>query len=497
MRSAGILLPLFSLPSKYGIGGFGKEAFEFVDFLERSHQKFWQILPIGPTGYGDSPYQTFSTFAGNPYFISLEILIDEGLLKKSECSDSGSGKSKAAIDYGKVYRERFGTLKKAYDRSKHHNSRTYKEFIKKNSFWLDDYSLFMAIKNSKGGVSFTEWEDSLRLRKKSALKDFRQKNADEIEFQKFLQYKFFEQFSALKAYANDRGIKIIGDIPIYVSPDSSDLWASPELFQANEDGTLKAVAGCPPDAFSASGQLWGNPLYDWKYHEKTRYDWWIKRVRHCAELYDIVRIDHFRGFDQYYSIPAGSKDAKIGAWEDGPGISLFKAIREKLGKISIIAEDLGYITPSVRKLVKNTGFPNMKVLEFAFDPNDVYGKGDYLPHNFPRNCVVYTGTHDNETLAGWVKSLKAPSRRKLLDYLGLRTRKTDVIVDGLIRIAMMSVADYCIIPLQDYLCLDNDARINFPSTLGNNWQWRYEKESLTPELSDKIRNLTDRYGRWM
>ncbi len=496
MRSAGILLPLFSLPSRYGIGGFGKEAFEFVDFLSHSHQKYWQILPIGPTGFGDSPYQTFSTFAGNPYFVSLDILQEEGLLKAGECLHSGEGSSKTSIDYGKLYIERFKTLKTAFKRSEHQKSPSYKDFISSNSFWLQDFACFMAIKNSKGGAGFSGWEKELRLRKPAALKKFGEEHSEEIEFQKFLQFKFFEQYAALKSYANEKNVQIIGDIPIYVSPDSSDLWASPELFQLNKDGSLKAVAGCPPDAFSSLGQLWGNPLYDWEYHKSTGFDWWLKRVEHCTKLYDVIRIDHFRGFDEYYSIPAGMKDATKGSWEPGPGMALFKAIRERLGKISIIAEDLGLITPSVRKLVKNTGFPNMKVLEFAFDPGDKYGAGDYLPHNYPRNCVVYTGTHDNETLVGWIRNLKAPQRRMIRNYLGIGSGRTDVIVRGLIRLAMMSVADYCIIPLQDYLVLDNSARINFPSTLGNNWQWRYEKDDLTDALSEEICKLTDMYRRW-
>ncbi len=495
MRAAGILLPIFSLPTKYGVGGFSKEAYDFVDFLAEAHQRYWQILPLGPTGYGDSPYQTFSTFAGNPYFISLEKLTDEGLITAKDCARAGASKDKTHIDYEKLYRERFKVLQKACENSLHKNDKNYKAFIKNNSFWIEDYALFMAIKNSRGGVAYTKWEVDIRFRKDKALRKYKKKLAGEIDFQKFLQYKFYQQYFELKAYANKKGIMIIGDIPIYVSPDSSDIWARPGLFQVNDDGTLKAVAGCPPDAFSELGQLWGNPLYNWEEHAKEGYSWWIKRIECCTKLYDVVRIDHFRGFDQYYSIPTGDKDARGGHWEDGPGMELFKAVKQRLGKINIIAEDLGLITPSVRRLVKATGFPNMKVLGFAFDPNDKKGAGEYLPHNYPRNCVVYTGTHDNETLAGWYKGLKPANKRMIRDYLGLGKARTEVVVRGIVRLALSSVADYAVIPMQDYLCLDNSARINYPSTLGGNWEWRCDKSLLTRELAEDIAGLTDRYGR--
>ena len=497
MRSAGILLPVFSLPGPYGIGGLSKEAYRFVDFLKASHQKYWQILPIGPTGYGDSPYQTFSTFAGNPYFISLEKLIEEGLLTKKECAGLNKKVKPEETDYGRLYKERFKVLFKAFKRSGFKSSAEYKVFEKENKYWLDDYALFMALKNASDGISFTKWEDDLRFRKPAAIQAAQKKYAEETDFQKFLQYKFYSQWFELKKYANTNGVEIIGDIPIYVSPDSSDLWAAPELFQVDRDGNPKAVAGCPPDAFSADGQLWGNPLYDWKVHKKSGYKWWLRRMEKCCQLYDVVRIDHFRGFDEYYSIPFGDKTAKNGHWEKGPGIELFNAIKEKLGKPHIIAEDLGLITPSVRRLVKKTGFPNMKVLEFAFDPKDVKGANEYLPHNYYNNCVVYTGTHDNETLAGWIRSIKPAERRAVFSYLDLHTRNTKTIVYRVIRAAMQSVADYCIIPLQDYLCLDNSARINFPSTLGGNWVWRVEESALTDELAEEIRSLTDMCARWL
>ena len=495
MRAAGILLPIFSLPGPYGIGGLSKKAYDFVDFLKAAHQKYWQILPIGPTGYGDSPYQTFSTFAGNPYFISLETLIEEGLLTKRECAGLNRRTKPDEIDYERLYKERFKVLYKAFERSSFEKEAEYKAFEKDNRDWLGDYALFMAIKDANDGVSFTKWPDSLRFREPEALKAAGKKFSAQIRFRKFLQYEFNRQWFKLKRYANDNGVEIIGDIPIYVSPDSSDLWANPGLFQVEKDGNLKAVAGCPPDAFCDDGQLWGNPLYDWKQHKKTGYKWWLRRMEKCCELYDVVRIDHFRGFDEYYSIPYGDKTARNGHWETGPGMDLFNAIKERLGKPHIIAEDLGFITPTVRRLVKKSGFPNMKVLQFAFDSKDVKGENEYLPHNHYKNCVVYTGTHDNETLAGWIRSIKPAERKAVCRYLDLHTRDTKTIVYRVIRAALQSVADYCIIPLQDYLCIDNSARINFPSTLGGNWVWRVEEDALTKELSEEIRALTDMYGR--
>ncbi len=496
MRSAGILLPIFSLPDPYGIGGFSKSAYAFVDFLKEAHQTSWQLLPLGATGYGDSPYQTFSTFAGNPYFISLEVLIEKGLLTKRECAPSKRGTDPESIDYGRLFRERFSVLKKAFLRSSFEKEASYRSFEEENSAWLSDYALFMALKASHGGVSFTKWEDELRLRKTGAIRQAEKKLAQEIRFQKFLQYEFFAQYSALKSYASSKGIKMIGDIPIYVSPDSSDLWASPELFRLDEMRTPKAVAGCPPDAFSADGQLWGNPLYDWEKHADTGFDWWIRRMKKCMELFDIVRIDHFRGFDEYYSIPFGEKTARNGHWEKGPGFALFKAMEERLGKLNVIAEDLGYITPSVRRLVKRTGFPGMKVLEFAFDASDRYGKNDYLPHRYDKNCVVYTGTHDNETLSGWIRNISPKQRRRVLDYLGLHTRDAGKICHALVRLALSSTADTCVIPMQDYLCLDNSARINFPSTVGGNWTWRMKEGVSDEALAEEIKALTDRYGRY-
>ena len=494
MRASGILLPVSSLPGKYGIGCFSKEAYDFVDVLEKANQKYWQILPIGPTSYGDSPYQSFSTFAGNPYFISLEKLIEEELLTEEECNSVDFGENNEYIDYEKLYNGRFNLLKKAYKRSNPEDE-GFKKFVEENGFWIEDYAMFMAIKAEHNGESFELWEDEIRVRKPEAMERYREKFKDEILFYKFIQFKFYEQWFKLKEYANDKGIKIIGDIPIYVAYDSADVWAHPELFQMDENGKPVAVAGCPPDGFSATGQLWGNPLYRWDYHKQTNYDWWIKRIERSVKLYDVVRIDHFRGFDEYYSIPAEDEDATNGHWEKGPGIDLFNAIKYCLGDVNIIAEDLGYITDTVRQLVKDSGFPNMKVLEFAFDSRDSSGPKDYLPYNYDKNCVVYTGTHDNETLKGWLDSIESEEIEMIQKYMGRTVENKTKLVDEIIRMAQASTANTCIIPMQDYLHLDNKARMNTPSTLGNNWMWRMKSTQITKKLTNAIKELTVLYGR--
>ena len=494
MRASGILLPVSSLPGKYGIGCFSKEAYDFVDVLEKANQKYWQILPIGPTSYGDSPYQSFSTFAGNPYFISLEKLIEEELLTEEECNSVDFGENNEYIDYEKLYNGRFNLLKKAYKRSNPEDE-GFKKFVEENGFWIEDYAMFMAIKAEHNGESFELWEDEIRVRKPEAMERYREKFKDEILFYKFIQFKFYEQWFKLKEYANDKGIKIIGDIPIYVAYDSADVWSHPELFQMDNDGKPTAVAGCPPDGFSATGQLWGNPLYKWEYHKQTNYDWWIKRIERSVQLYDVVRIDHFRGFDEYYSIPAGDKDATNGHWKKGPGIDLFNAIKYCLGNVNIIAEDLGYITDSVRQLVNDSGFPNMKVLEFAFDSRDSSGPKDYLPYNYDKNCVVYTGTHDNETLKGWLDSIEPEEIEMIQKYIGRKVEDKSELVDEVIRMAQASTANTCIIPMQDYLHLDNKARMNTPSTLGGNWCWRAKSTQITKKLSNTIKELTVIYGR--
>lgn len=488
MRRSGILLPISGLASKYGIGSFSKEAYDFVDFLEEAGQKLWQILPLGPTGYGDSPYQAFSTFAGNPYFIDLEALIEEGLLTTEECKVLEE--ESARIDYAKQFRYRFALLEKAYKRSKDSELAEKEKFRQENSFWLEDYALFMAIKNSCQQKSWIDWEEDLKLRKEETLDEYKKKLEEEIGFYKFQQYYFHKQWEALKEYANHKGIKFIGDLPIYVSLDSADAWANPELFLLDECKTPKLVSGCPPDAFSPTGQLWGNPIYDWKYHEETGYDWWTKRMRHCFFLYDIVRIDHFRGFDEFYTIPYGSETAMNGKWEKGPGMNFFNRLKENLGEREIIAEDLGFLTDSVIKLLKETGYPGMKVLQFAFDSRE---ESDYFPHNYIRNSVVYTGTHDNDTTANWFKELEENDKNLAKAYLNLN--REEEICSVMIHTAFSSVADTCIIPLQDYLEIGKEGRINKPSTLGDNWTWRLTGNECTKELAKRIAELVKIYQR--
>lgn len=493
MREQGILMPVSSIPSRYGMGTFGRESYEFVDFLKKAGQKLWQILPLGPVGYGASPYQSFSTFAGNPYYIDLEFLIEDGYLTREECDACDFGNHENYIDYEKMYLQRFPLLRKAWERAVKKGLETKKDyvaFLKKSMNWLDDYALYMALKDAFPGKCFIEWERDIRLREPLAMAKYRRELADEIRFYQFQQYLFDKQWRELKLYANKAGVKIVGDIPIYVAFDSADTWAHPELFQLDESGMPTAVAGCPPDAFSSTGQLWGNPLYNWEYHQKTNYAWWMQRIGYCYELYDVVRIDHFRGFDEYWSVPYGAETAAGGHWEEGPGIELFETMKRKLGKKRVIAENLGFLTDSVVKLLEDTGYPGMKVLQFAFDAN---GESIYLPHNYDHNCVVYTGTHDNETTAGWITTRTEQDRDFLERYLN-RKRDEDLCWE-LIRTAAASVADIAIIPMQDYLALGNEARINTPSTLGDNWKWRMSKGAATDELAEKIYGLTKMYGR--
>ena len=487
-RECGVLLPISSLPSKYGIGCFSKSAYEFVDQLKAAGQGCWQILPLGPTSYGDSPYQSFSTFAGNPYFISLEDLIEEGVLTEKECDAVDFGSREDDVDYEKIYKGRYKLLRKAYERSDISKNPDFVRFQQEQAHWLGDYALFMAVKDRFEGIPWTEWAEDIRLRWNNALDYYRKELYFEIEFQEYMQFKFYEQWAKLKAYANRRGIRIIGDIPIYVAFDSADTWANPELFQFDENGLPTAVAGCPPDAFSATGQLWGNPLYAWDYHKKTGYDWWMKRVACCFKLYDIIRIDHFRGFDEYYAIPYGDETAENGEWMPGPGMDLFRTMKETLGDLPIIAEDLGFLTDTVRQLLKDSGYPGMKVLEFAFVAGE---DSDYLPHNYDKNCVVYTGTHDNDTLQGWYQTLSEEDKEMTKEYLNNPYTPDEEVHWDFISLAMRSVADTCIIPVQDYLGLGNKARINMPSTLGSNWMWRMKKGAFTDELIKKIRKTTE------
>lgn len=493
MRACGILLPVSSLPSPYGIGCFSKEAYEFVDQLARAGQDYWQILPLGPTGYGDSPYQSFSAFAGNPYFIDLDTLAEEGLLQPEEYRKLDFGQDAESVDYARLYQERFPILKRAFLRAGLEENGDFAKFCEEQSSWLDDYSLYMAVKLHFEGKSWNEWDEDIRLRRPEALDKYRELCREEIQFYKFLQYEFMRQWNRLKSYANSQGIRIIGDIPIYVAFDGADSWANPQLFQFGGDRLPVRVAGCPPDAFSAEGQVWGNPLYDWDYHDKTGYRWWIRRLEHCFRLYDVVRVDHFRGFDEYYTIPYGDSTAARGCWKQGPGMKLFRALKAHFGSVPIIAEDLGYLTESVIKLVEDTGYPGMKLMEFAFDSREA---GDYMPYNYPRNCVVYTGTHDNQTLAAWYGELTEEDRALAAEYLNIKQDcSQEEIVWSFIRLTLGSVADTAIIPMQDYLCLGAEARMNQPSTLGKNWCWRLKRDAFTDELAEKIKKTNKVYGR--
>lgn len=494
-RAGGVLLSITSLPSKYGIGCFSKSAYDFVDWLKGAGQTYWQILPLGPTSYGDSPYQSFSTFAGNPYFISLEALVEEGVLTEAECEAADFGDKPGSVDYEKMYQARYPLLRKAYERSKISENQDYQRFVADNGWWLGDYALFMAVKDRFDGAPWTEWAEDIRLRWPNAMDYYHRELYFDVEFQQYLQYTFYMQWMKLKNYANDRGIRLIGDIPIYVAMDSADTWAHPELFQLDENNVPLAVAGCPPDGFSAIGQLWGNPLYRWDYHRDTGYEWWISRLEYCFRLYDVVRIDHFRGFDEYYSIPYEATTAVDGHWEKGPGMALFARVEEALGRREVIAEDLGYVTDSVRELVRSSGFPGMKVLEFAFDSRDSGCANDYLPHNYEENCVAYTGTHDNETIRGWFDSISTEEQEMAREYLcDSRTPKKELNW-AFISLIMRSSARICIIPMQDYLGYGNECRMNKPSTVGINWKWRLTGEELTEELKKKLYDMVRRYGR--
>ena len=496
-RYSGILLSVSSLPSKYGIGCFDKAAYEFVDFLEKTGQRYWQILPLGSTSHGepsDSPYQAYSAFAGNPYFISLDALIEEGSLTKEECEAADFGKNPEKIDYDALYEKRFPLLHKAYERSNISENSAFQEFCGQNFWWLDDYALFMALRDFFGGAGWTEWPEDIRMHYAYALSYYHEKLYFEVEFQKYMQFKFWEQWSKLKKYANDKHILIVGDMPIYVSPDGSDVWAQPEMFQLNEQNMPSQVAGCPPDSFSADGQVWGNPLYRWEHHRATGYHWWVTRMWYSYQLYDMVRLDHFRGFDEYYAIPVGGT-ALEGHWEKGPGMELFYTLRDRLGERAIIAEDLGLLTDSVRQLVWDSGFPNMKVLQFGFDAQDIGGANEYLPHNYHSNCVVYTGTHDNDTICGWFASADKEAESFARAYLGDFDTPAEKMHTRCISAAMMCKADTCIVPIQDWLGLDSTSRMNIPGTVDVNWRWRLKEGQITENLGKQIRQMTMVSGR--
>ena len=512
MRESGILMPVSSLPGPYGIGCFGKAALEFVDFLAEAGQTIWQILPLSPTGYGDSPYQSCSAFAGNPYFIDLDALKAEGLLTAAQLKAEEWGENPLEVDYGTLYTSRYKVLRTAYQAWREqcagqhgcafYYPDDYYAFTLANEAWLEDYALYMALKTEHQMKSWTDWPREYRTRDAGALARFRAAHEEEIGFWKFLQYKFDTQWKAVKDYANAKGVKILGDIPIYVSADSVDAWVGGPLFELDGEGRFARVAGCPPDYFSADGQLWGNPLYHWPYHKQTGYAWWVQRVRHALGIYDLLRIDHFRGFDTYWAIPAGSSTACNGKWEIGPRMDLFNALEAALGKLPIIAEDLGELVPSVRELLADSTFPGMKVLQFAFGGGD----NEYLPHNHVKNCVVYPGTHDNTTLTDWwVNSATEKEKATAAAYLHLTpckptakevaAVKPDDARIALIRAALGSVADRVIIPMYDWLGLGAQAHLNTPGKLGGNWTWRAADGFAKTALAKRVLEECEVYCR--
>jgi len=488
-RSSGILMPVFSLPSPYGIGTLGAAAREFVDFLAAAGQSWWQMLPVGPTSYGDSPYQSPSTYAGNPYLIDLDLLVEDGLLLQEEIDALNWGDDSERVDYGLLYQNRYDLLKKAADRGWERDKKAVDAFISDNA-WLPDYALFMALKRHFDMRCWLEWPQEVRLRRTAILDEYRVVLAEDIRLFTYIQYLFYQQWRSLRDYAHQKGVGIIGDMPIYVALDSVDVWASPESFQLDEKGFPTAVAGVPPDYFSEDGQLWGNPLYDYKAMQKDGYAWWIRRVDGAAKLYDVIRIDHFRGFAAYWSVPYGEKTARKGCWVKGPGMSLVGVLKNWFANTRFIAEDLGFPAPEVVQLLEDSGFPGMKVLEFAFDAKE---SSDYLPHAYPRNCACYAGTHDNETVAGWLAGIDSADLQKAVDYLGLH--KQEGYVWGLLRGGMSSVADLFVAQMQDYLGLDNAARMNTPGLAEGNWQWRMKADALTPALAKKIAAMTRLYDR--
>jgi len=490
MRSSGVLMHLTSLASPYGIGTMGTQARCFADFLASAGQTWWQLLPLGPTSYGDSPYQSFSTFAGNPYLIDLDDLEREGLLRREEYVNEDWGADPERVDYGLLYERRYPVLRKAAARLLAEPPEDYAAFLAGNGAWLPDYALFMALKDAHGGRSWQEWPGPLRRREEAALGKARRELEEEIRFWQAVQYLFFHQWKALKRYANKKGIQFIGDIPIYVALDSSDVWARPELFQLDGELRPTEVAGVPPDGFTPLGQLWGNPLFRWDRMEQEGFAWWIERIRRQRSFYDMLRIDHFRGFDSYYAIPFGDKDAKRGVWRQGPGMKLFEKVEQALGPQPIIAEDLGYLTDSVRKLLSDTGFPGMKILQFAFDSRS---ESDYLPHNHSRHCVCYVGTHDNDTALGWLAAAPVEDRAYAVDYLKLT--ESEGYGWGLMRGAWASPAQLAIVTAQDLLGLGSGARMNVPSTLGENWRWRALPGTFTGALADRLRWETRIYRR--
>ena len=489
MRESGVLMHITSLPGPYGVGTMGKEAYAFVDFLKKAGQTRWQILPLTPTGYGDSPYQSCSTYAGNSYLIDLDLLVKDGLLREEEITSITWNVREDKVDFGMLYNNREKVLRLAYGRFT--KGEALDAFCAENSSWLSDFALFMALKAKFSGKPWYEWEEKLKFRDSDTLWQIRRELADDIRFYSFVQYLFHSQWEALRDYAHRAGVKIIGDVPIYVPYDSVDVWSNPELFQLDDTLTPTAVAGCPPDAFSEDGQLWGNPLYRWDVMERNKFTWWKNRLAAAEKRYDVVRFDHFRGFEAYWSVPYGDTTARNGKWIKGPDMPFIQAIQQALPNLELIAEDLGFLTQEVLDLRDNSGLPGMKILEFAFDSRE---PSDYLPHTYPANSVCYTGTHDNMTMRQWFDTASEEAIAYATEYMTLSEKEG--LVWGVIRTAMASVSNLCVTPMQDLLDLGADARMNFPGTQTSaNWTWRVESGLINDELAEKLRKLTVLYGR--
>lgn len=492
-RQSGVLMHISSLPGKYGIGSFGQSAYDFVDFLVRTKQRYWQILPLGTTSYGDSPYQSFSAFAGNTYFIDFDVLIEEGLLNEADVKGADFGDDPRKVDYAKIFDARRPIMEKAVARFlKADDLSDYESFVEQNAAWLEVFAEYMAIKEHFDNLAWTEWPDeAIRRREAASLVSYREKLADKLTYHRVTQYLFFKQWLRLKAYANEHHIEIVGDMPIYVAADSADVWAQPHFFKTDAVGKPTCVAGCPPDEFSETGQLWGNPIYDWEAMDKDGYAWWIERLRESFKIYDIVRIDHFRGFESYWEVPAGSETSASGKWVKGPDYKLFAAVKEALGDLNIIAEDLGFMTDEVIELRERTGFPGMKILQFAFNPDD---ESIDSPHLAPNNSVMYTGTHDNNTVLGWYKDeIDDATRQYMAQYTNRKEYET--VPHAMLRTIFSSVSFMAIATMQDLLELDSAARMNYPSTIGGNWTWRMTAEELNPIVEGELYSLTKTYRR--
>lgn len=490
-RSSGILMPMSSLPSPYGIGTMGKAAYDFVDFLSAAGQRWWQLLPIGPTSYGDSPYSSFSTFAGNPYYIDLDMLIEDGLLEKGEVLSADWGESPERTDYGLIYGSRFKVLRLAFLRGREPLEEELARFRRENAGWIENYALYMAVKAQFGMRSWVEWPDEgIRLHRPEAVEEYSRRLSQELDFYVFMQYLFFRQWERLRVYAGEKGVGFIGDIPIYVALDSADVWSEPRFFQLDEDNVPVEVAGVPPDDFTADGQLWGNPLYDWDTMAADGYGWWIRRIDGARKLYDIIRIDHFRGFESYWAVPNGDDTAINGHWRPGPGMKLVGVLTSWFSQLRFIAEDLGYATPGVKKLVADSGLPGMKILEFAFD---AHGESDYLPHRCSRNSVCYMGTHDNDTVLGWLSDTEPEDRAFAARYMHIS--EDEGWCWGLIRTGMATASDLFVMQMQDVLELPADCRMNVPGTSMGNWRWRMAADALTDALAEKLRLYTETFRR--